>query len=78
MIKIRYPNGVIPHNKPIGMTYSKWYSAYENQLSEMYRIFCDIISQQNPSLVPCLENKNTFFAFSQMVYKSSSKYITPY
>lgn len=74
----KYPNGVIPHKTPLGTTYEKWYLAYHDQLIEMYILVCDIISSYMPNHVQSLENHNTFQGFCKMIYRSSSKYITPY
>lgn len=78
MLKNKYPNGVVPHEKSLGITYTRWDIAYKPQLVELYQRFLDTIYQHNPDLMWLFNTKESFLLFSEMVYKSSSKYITPY
>lgn len=77
-MSILYPNGVIPHKKPLNMTHKKWHMAYKNQLIDMYLIMSQIIEEFDHKVGENLRTTESFLLFSKMIYLSSSKYISPY
>ena len=67
----------IPHRTPVNTNRENWQSSYYEQLIEMFNICQNIVNDELPHHKITYDNKE-FNIFSHMIYKSSSKYISPY
>lgn len=68
---MQYPVKIVPHSATPGVTHEKWHCKYRNQLVDMY----EMVRGELPEKI---DNEHVFYEFSRMIYKTSSKYLTPF
>lgn len=71
--------GYIPHPTPSDANHGDWEHAYFPQLMVMYNIVAGTIEEKYPrNRIKWTDNQELFDNISELLYKSSSKYISPY
>jgi hypothetical protein len=74
--KCQIPN-YVPHSTPENTNYETWKDAYFQQLIDIHEITKDIMRNQFPKN-KIKWDETTFDNLSKVIYKCSSKHISPY
>lgn len=68
----------IPHKSPKYDNRDEWSQAYDPYLFTMYRIVGRMIEEKYPNISIDWKDPKYYIAFNQLIYHSSSRFITPY